>query len=339
MAARSNGFPEVSVVVPVHRGGDAFRLCLESLARAQPPPREVIAVLDGEDAGDAAIAAAHAVRAVPCAGPAGPALARNRGAAQARGEIVLFIDADVSVQPDAIDKVARAFRDDPDLAALFGSYDERPAADGVVSQFRNLAHHWVHQQACTEAFTFWAACGAIRREVFAAIGGFDESYRRPAIEDIELGERLAAAGRRVIVCKDLQVKHHKRWSLAGMLRTDFFDRGLPWTALILERGQARADLNLAWSQRISVLASGLLAACLLAAPFFPLALLAAAAALLVLIAANASFYRFLLRRRGLRFALIAVPLHALHFLAGGLAFAAGLARHLWRRLRGARAPE
>ena len=58
----------------------------------------------------------------------------------------------------------------------------------MVSQYRNLLHHFVHQHGHAEASTFWAGCGAIRRAAFDAVGGFDAArFPRPSIEDIELG--------------------------------------------------------------------------------------------------------------------------------------------------------
>jgi GT2 family glycosyltransferase len=85
-----------------------------------------------------------------------------------------------------------------------------------------LLHHYVHQISKEEAATFWGACGAIRREVFLKVEGFDERYRRPAIEDIELGYRLTGAGYRVRLLKGLMVTHLKRWDLLTMLKADFY---------------------------------------------------------------------------------------------------------------------
>ncbi len=51
--------------------------------------------------------------------------------------------------------------EEPDLAAVFGSYDDEPAAPNFLSQYKNLFHHFVHQQGSAEASTFWSGCGAI----------------------------------------------------------------------------------------------------------------------------------------------------------------------------------
>ena len=80
------------------------------------------------------------------------------------------------------------------IGAVFGAYDESPAAPGLVSQAKNLAHAFVHHGSPGNAVTFWAGLGAVRTQVFLAVNGFDERFGRPSIEDIDLGYRLTAAG-------------------------------------------------------------------------------------------------------------------------------------------------
>jgi cellulose synthase/poly-beta-1,6-N-acetylglucosamine synthase-like glycosyltransferase len=143
------------------------------------------------------------------------------------------LDADVRVHPDTIRRVLWNFDCDPQLDAVIGSYDDSPGSEDFISLYKNLMHCFQHQHARQQACTFWSGCGAIRRDVFLAYSGFDQSYRRPAIEDIELGYRLARGNRKLILDKTLQVKHLKRWTFWNLLKTDILDRGIPWTELIL----------------------------------------------------------------------------------------------------------
>ncbi len=242
----------ISVVIPVKNSERELERCLRALGESQHAPLECIVVDDGSTDGSARVARKHGCTVITCKTSRGPAAARNEGARKARGDILFFLDADVCVQPDSIERVERQFASDPQLDALIGSYDQSPASPDFLSQYKNLMHHFVHQSGQEAASTFWSGCGAIRRSVFEQYSGFSEDYRRPAIEDIELGYRLTADGRKILLDKDLQVKHLKAWSFWRLLKTDIFDRGIPWTELILRDSSMPNDLNVQISQRISV---------------------------------------------------------------------------------------
>jgi GT2 family glycosyltransferase len=294
----------LTVVIPATDDPPSLRSCLDALARSDEP---------------------HEVDVVREPRGAGPAAARNRGVARATGEIVVFVDSDVEVHADALRRMRERLDADPRLAAVFGRYDDHPAAVQTVSRFRNLLHHHVHTRSAGEAQTFWAGLGAIRREAFDAVGGFDEQrFARPSIEDVELGMRLHAAGRRIALDPSVQGTHLKRWTLRSMLRTDLADRGVPWVALALERGAAGTALNLSWRHRAAaVSALAAVGALALGRPR------AAAAAVLAMICSNMSFYALLRRQGGTRLALAGVPLHLLHHLVAVLSVPLGVAA--WAR--------
>jgi GT2 family glycosyltransferase len=326
---------KLSVVVPAHNGGADLRACLQAIARSSRRADEVIVVDDGSTDGASDAAPEFSARVIALAGePRGPAFARNRGAAVATGDLLVFVDADVEVHPDTLARFECAFRDEPALAAAFGSYDDQPPAQGKVSRFKNLLHHHVHQHGAREAETFWAGCGAIRREVFASLGGFCESYRRPSIEDIELGARLRGAGHRIRLCPEILCTHRKRWTLLSLLRTDIFCRAIPWTRLILQQGRLPSGLNTDGKSRWSAaLAAMLVLAFLVGAPSAALGRRAAAAgaagcalaAGLALGAFNRRLYRFFFAHGGLRFGLTAMGLHVLYLLYSSAVFVGMLA--------------
>jgi glycosyltransferase involved in cell wall biosynthesis len=242
----------ISVIIPVKNSAGDLQRCLQALRLSRYSDYECLVVDDGSSDASAKVAERFGCRVIRSEKSRGPAAARNRGAREARGEILFFVDADVCVAPDSLERVAENFADDPALDALMGSYDDSPGSPDFLSQYKNLMHHFVHQAGRETASTFWSGCGAIRRQVFLEYSGFNENYRRPAIEDIELGYRLSAAGRKILLDKNLRVKHLKAWTFWRLLKTDIFDRGIPWTELILRDAQMPNDLNLQISQRISV---------------------------------------------------------------------------------------
>ncbi len=310
----------LSIVVPAFNAGHELAESLPAL-KAAAPDVELLVVDDGSTDDTVRVAGTHGARVICLSCNGGPAKARNAGAAEASGSVLLFVDADVVVRSDSIMRIRRTFADNPDVAAVFGSYDSTPRADGLLSRYRNLLHHYVHQQGNPEAETFWAGLGAVRRTAFLAVGGFDAArFPAPAIEDIELGYRLRRAGHRIRIDKALQGTHLKKWTLGSMLRTDIAARAVPWTRLMLEGGAVR-ELNLQRDQRVSVVLTAVAAAAAvlgLVRPELWLVSIAAAAAVAIL---NRRFYAFLAREGGIVLALGSIPLHLLYFLYSGASFA------------------
>ena len=302
----------LTAVIPATDGPPGLDRVRAAIEAAEEPPEEVIVVDLPERSG--------------------PAAARNSAAREASGDVLVFVDSDVIVRPDAFRRIRLAFVEDPALAAVFGSYDDTPECRDLVSSFRNLLHHHVHQRAAGPAVTFWAGLGAMRRDLFLAVGGFDSNrFGRPAIEDVELGLRISANGSAIRLDPELQGTHIKRWSLPQMIRTDLLHRGVPWVGLLLRRRTAPATLSVSWRDRLSACSA-------VSAPTFAALgrLLPALAALAALAALNLSLYRLVLRRRGPLAAIAALPLHLVHLLTAVAAVPVGTAAHvrelaLWRR--------
>jgi len=314
--------PALSVVMPVRDGRPHLEASLPALLRSGGERLlEVIVVDDGSQDGSGERASELGARVLRSGGRLGPAAARNVGAAEAPGDVVLFVDADVVVHPDALGRIADAFAD-PGTVAVFGSYDDRPPQRGFASQYMNLRHHHVHRTPAEDASTFWAGLGAVRREAFLAAGGFDaKRFPHPSVEDIELAPRLRAGGGRIRRVPGIQGTHLKRWSVGDVLRTDLLRRAIPWARLMQERPGAYTDLNVGRSERLrAALAGALAAGAVLAAAglvsgWIPLALLGAAAL------ANRPLLALFWRTNGAWFALRGLLFHQLYYLYGAGAWA------------------
>ena len=218
---------KLSVIIPAYNASKTLPSCLAAVMASDYANYECIVVDDCSSDDTGQIAEQFSARVLTLeGGPYGPGYARNRGAEIATGDVVFFVDADVLITPPTVSKVAETFVANPGISAMFGSYDDDPQAGAFSSQFKNLFHHFVHQQGQERAVTFWSGCGAVRRQVFLESGGFDaDRYPRPSIEDIELGYRLTAAGHQIMVNKEVQVKHLKHWTIRGMIKADIVDRG------------------------------------------------------------------------------------------------------------------
>jgi len=309
--------------MPTIDWGEVFARCARAAMEGLGPYDQALVVFDGIPPAVPSWLLESRATLMSTGRRAGPAAARNLAAQGAQGEILVFVDADVELHQDALERLRAHFVTDPDLTAVFGSYDDRPAADALVSRFRNLLHHHTHTSHPGAATTFWAGCGAVRRQPFLALGGFDaRAYTRPAIEDIEFGLRLSDAGGRIELDPAIQGTHHKRWSFGQMVRTDINQRAIPWSRLLWQRRELPATLNLSPASRFSGIASLLLFIALAAALAIPAlggwALALAGGCLGLLLLLNRAFYALLLRRCGPLEALVGVGLHAFYLAYSSL---------------------
>lgn len=286
----AQAWPTLTLVMPTIGWEPPFPRCCRAALDGLAAQDEALVVFDGAPPAAPAWLCGSRADLLDTGRRCGPAAARNLAARQARGEILVFLDADVEVHPDALARIRARFADDPGLSAVFGSYDATPAAPGAVSRFRNLLHHHTHSSQPGPAITFWAGCGAVRRSSFLALGGFDAiAYDRPCVEDIEFGLRLSDSGERILLDPSIQATHHKRWTLRATVTTDIRQRAIPWSRLLLRRGQLPATLNLTRTARVSGAASLILPLSLfaLAIPVLrPWALVTAGLAMAGLLALN-----------------------------------------------------
>jgi glycosyltransferase involved in cell wall biosynthesis len=301
-----------SFVIPVKNDLANLRCCLASLAAQDLTGCEVLVADDGstpairpEDLSDIPVK----VRLLRLEG-GGPAKARNALARIARLDYLFFLDADTQPCPGLVRRAHEVIVEHPGIGAFFGSYDDEPAVPSVVSNYRNLLHHHVHQlSGGREVGTFWCGCGVVRRSLYLRCGGISETYDTPSIEDLAFGMRLADAGTRPRIVADLQVKHRKHWTLRSWIYTDLFRRGIPWVRLMRARKHWEGNLNFSWAQRVAAIAAVVVAVSLPAAAWGSSFLSVTAIALAMFVALNGEFFRLIARKRGWIGSAAAVPLH------------------------------
>ena len=325
----TSGGPALSVIVPARAASVHLPRLLGSL-RVSTLPRndwELIVVDDGSRDETSEVALTEADLLVRLRGNGfGPAYARNRGASLARGDILVFLDADVTVSPTALADLRRILDDEPSLAAVTGVYGDGSNASSLTMQYRATLDH-VQQVACAgDVETFFAACGAIRRAAFEAVGGFDEwRFRFPGIEDIELGHRLLAAGYRIRLVPSIEVAHHKQWSFATLLRDEFGSRTLPGARAMGGRWRFSRSPSLAAGPRQAVLVA-LSGAAVVAVPMAFMRSIPWVAPLGILTAAllvDLPTLRRFAAAIGFAGVVRLVPMHLAVTLTNGLAFLAG----------------
>ena len=318
--------PTISVIVPAFNAANYLKRSLPPLIdmRDRGDVLEVIVVDDCSTEAsnlDMAIALGATIMQMPRNG--GPGAARNLAATKAEGDILWFVDADVIAHMSGPEQILAAFVD-PKLAAIFGSYDKHPPGKSFASGYKNLVHRYYHQHGHREASTFWSGCGAIRRDVFLDMGGFDcKIYARPSIEDIEFGYRMKSQGWSINLIPTLLGTHLKEWSLLEVIRTDIFQRAVPWSQLIIEGRGPADDLNVSQSERFKAVLAGLWLLSGLAL-LVPVAWPASIGVFLIMstmiTVANMELIKFFTRNKGIGFSILATIYHQFYYLYSAITF-------------------
>jgi GT2 family glycosyltransferase len=190
----------LSVVIPTCARPAPLAACLERL-RPAVQGRDDYEIIVSDDAGDEALREKLA-RDFPAvqwtAGPRrGPAANRNHGAAQARGEWLVFLDDDCLPDAALLGAYFAAIKSQPELSVFEGAIGPSRAKERMDEECpSNEGGGYL-----------WSCNFAIRRELFARLGGFCEEFPFAAMEDVDLRERLRAAGESFVFLAEARVTH------------------------------------------------------------------------------------------------------------------------------------
>ncbi len=312
----------ISVVMPAYNAAHYMPLVLPPLLNMLNAGEICELLVVDDQSTDDTVAVAESMGATVLRNPinGGPGAARNLAAQHAKGDILWFVDSDVIAWPGGAEHILPAF-ENPEVCAVFGSYDETPSGQSWISKYKNLTHRYFHQRGNQEASTFWAGCGAVRKSAFLDIGGFDvKTYTRPSIEDIDLGYRLRSAGGRIMLLPDLLGKHLKVWTLRNVIHTDIFMRAIPWSRLMITREGLTNDLNVGSGERARAAIAGLFLLSILTLIIMPGLWPLKIAMLAIVVIANWDFLKFMARNGGIPFAIFGLAFHQLYYLYSSAAF-------------------
>jgi GT2 family glycosyltransferase len=314
----------IAVIIPVFNSSKLLSDTLLALRSGTRVPDELIVVDDGSNDESAHTAERFGARVVQMPENVGPAACRNYAALLSHSEILMFLDSDTCVHADTIERMEHRLAADASLTAVIGSYDDTPRHPGICSQYRNLAHCFVHRSANRAALTFWSGCGAVRRAWFFEVDGFDERYRKPSIEDIELGYRMSDRGARILLDPEICVTHTKRWTVWSSIVTDILNRGVPWMVLLLERRSMPDDLNLRRRHRIAAALTGAALVCLTGCARSPWWLVPCCILATLALCMDAHLLKFIYRKRGFRSLVVAALMTLVQNLCKLVATGGGL---------------
>ncbi len=212
----------VSVVIPARNACSTLGRCLEAVMSQTVAPFEVIVCDDCSTDSTASDASGAGAVVLLSDSRQGPSAARNRGAAAASGDVLLFLDADVVVPPDLLERIRAEFGGDPLLSAVQTVYSPVCPEGGLVTRYQNYYYHHCMARLGRRFVAVIATwCTAITKTAFDGLGGFDDSIPDPTVEDEELGYALADSGGRILLMPGLQVVHLASYDIRSFARRRF----------------------------------------------------------------------------------------------------------------------
>jgi len=218
--------PYLSVIIPAYNASGTLGKLLDSLAKSTFKNFEVIV---GDDASNEQYLVGKGIKIVRLTRNRGPAAARNAAVKRAKGNVLVFLDADVTVYPDTMAAIFGKFKEDHDLTAITGVWDKHQMTHDFFPQFKALRDwsYWTNERDRDGYYyLFSTRIAAIRRDVFIRLGGFNEAFRQ--MEDVELTYRIAKRYA-IIFAPDVRVHHEFEGFLP--IAKKYFWRSFYWTKL------------------------------------------------------------------------------------------------------------
>lgn len=214
-------FPAVSIIVPAFNAASRISSCLEALcAQADAAKAEILVVNDGSRDNTAEVVRRFPKVCLISQANAGPAAARNRGAFEARGAILIFVDDDCVPAPGWLVAMLRPFQDRDVVAAkgVYRTWQRELIARFVQSEYEDRYRLMKRQDSIDFVDTYSAA---FRRDRFLEMKGFDPEFPLACAEDAELSYRMSARGWKMKFVPDAVVYHSHPRTLSEYLRKKY----------------------------------------------------------------------------------------------------------------------
>lgn len=222
----------ISVVIPVYNGEKILARCLNAL-ESQTISRdqyEIIVVNDGSKDGTKKVAEGFNVTLLTQENQ-GPAAARNYGVKAAKGDVVLFIDADCAAVHNWIEVMSKPFSD-PTIVGVKGTYKTTQKA--IIARFVQTEYEEKYERMKKYTYIDFidTYSAGFRKDVFLQYGGYDTSFPTATVEDQEFSFRLSKDGHKMLFLPQAIVYHLHQATLRGYMGRKYWIAY--WKILVLK---------------------------------------------------------------------------------------------------------
>jgi len=222
---------KIYIIIPFKNSETVIKRSLQSIYESNIEPYEVIAVNDHSDDASVKIVKSFPCRLLNNSEKYGVSSARNLGAKKASGDILLFIDSDIVLKKNTLEKLHECY-ENFEIDGVVGLLAEKTEFDGFYSQYKNLWMRYTYILLKDKFPPFYSSIASIHKKDFLEAGGFMESYCKPSVEDTVFGNKLFESGYKIRLCPEVEVLHIKEYSFSPLITTDL-KRGAGLTKFFL----------------------------------------------------------------------------------------------------------
>lgn len=212
---------KATVIIPAYNAGNTIANTLKSLEKQSFKDFEVVVVDDGSKDNTAYVVKSFPKARLLQEKNSGPAVARNFGAKEAQGEILVFTDSDCVADKEWLAQMVIPF-EDKDIAGVQGRYKSEQKE--IVARFIQLEIEKRYEKMARQKYIDFIGSysAAYRKKVFLEMNGFDESFRIASGEDTEFSYKISKAGYKMIFNQNAIIFHTHPTSFKKYLKIKFF---------------------------------------------------------------------------------------------------------------------
>ena len=213
---------KISIIIPVYNSSLTLKECLGAIFDSTFKNFEVIVVSDNSSDNSVDIAKEYQCKIIELPQNRGPGFARNSGAFEATGDVLLFIDSDVIIEKEALNCLDSKFSD-KEVNVIQGIYSHEPKYKNIATQYQQSFYcYYSWHTSIKYTSSLITNCFAIRRKIFIDLKGFNTNIKRATSEDEEFGYVLINKGYKILILRELNVEHRVNYNLKHFIKKKFY---------------------------------------------------------------------------------------------------------------------
>tara|TARA_Y100000816_G_C26104766_1_gene586650 strand:- start:1679 stop:2674 length:996 start_codon:yes stop_codon:yes gene_type:complete len=198
---------KLSIIIPFYNSEKTLKKCLEAIYNSNFKKFEVIAVSDNSKDSSCEIVKNFPCKLIELKKNSGSATARNTGAKEANGQILVFLDSDVIIKDDALGKINQKFLN-REIHLLQGIYSHQPSYKNFTTQYlQSYNCYYLFSKGTEYTQTLCTCFISMRKNLFFDLGCFDEIFKSSNSEDEDFGYKVLEKGYKIPVDRTLETFH------------------------------------------------------------------------------------------------------------------------------------